>query len=299
MPENRRMLLRCDVLRSALRPTLSRAAKGAALLALLLVAVPVYAQRPATALSPVEALGRRYQALRERALTEDLLRRFGAQRPVLPPVRIPLSDSVLEARLRGLEYQDLPVIVEPLPPPFSVTVVTKVPRFGLPAFEARFGAVPWSFLGNTFSTAGDTMRTARLRGALQSRYGAPTRTLGDLGGDDRVDAGSAFQFEYWFAINDTIPLLVTDVGGPRDRSLVVATHARLREWLPTLRSWLLGDLAATRPEPYADYYYSSATRAWSVVGFDGVRYVERTIPRPDIRVAPRPLPSDLRSDRSR
>ncbi len=263
-------------------------------------AVPARAQetvpavRASRPLTPTEVLGRRFQAARERALVESLLGRFGAMRPVLPPVRVPLADSAMEAKMRAMDYQEIPVVVEPLPPPFSVATAVKTPRFGLPGFQATFGEVPWSFLGNTFTASGDTIRTTRLRGALQARYGAPTRTLGDLGPDARLGSATAFQFEYWFAVNDTIPLLVSDVGGPRDRGLVVATHARLREWLPVLRAWLLDDLAAARPEPWADYYYDPPARAWSVVGFDGFRIVERAIPRPDVRVAPRPIPSDLR-----
>lgn len=265
-----------------------------ALLTLGVSAGEAAAQRPSTAMSPVEALGRRYQAAHERALTEDLLRRFGATRPIAPPVRLPLQDSVLEARLRVLDYREIPVVVEPLPPPFAVTSVTKVPRFGLPSFQARFGEVPWSFAGNTFERAADTVRTYRLRGALEGRYGSPTRTIGDLGADVQPGVNTAFQFEYWFVVNDSLPLLVSDVGNPRDRGLVVATHARLREWLPLLRAWMLDDLASAPAVSYADYTYNPATRSWAVVGLDGGRFVERPIPRPDIRTVSRPLPSALR-----
>lgn len=258
-----------------------------------LVASEARAQR-VTMMTPVEALGRRYQAARERALAEELIRRFGPMRTPAPPVRLPLSDSTLEARMRALDYAEVPIVVEPLPPPFTVTTVTKVPRFGLPSFQARFGEVPWSFAGNPFERAADTVRTYRLRGALESRYGSPTRTVGDLGGNARLDVSTAFQFEYWFVVNDSLPVLVTDVGGPRERGLVVATHARLREWLPAVRAWMMDDLAAAPTVPYADYHYTAATRSWSIVGLDGGRFVERPISPPDFRTASRPLPSALR-----
>ena len=157
-----------------------------------------------------------------------------------------------------------------------------------------FGDVPWSFAGNTFERPADTVRTYRLRGALEARYGSPTRTIGDLGADVQPGIGTAFQFEYWFVVNDSLPLLVSDVGNPRDRGLVVATHARLREWLPVLRAWMLDDLASAPALPYADYAYHPATRSWSVVGLDAGRFVERPIPRPDFRTVSRPLPSALR-----
>ncbi len=160
------------------------------------------------------------------------------------------------------------------------------------AFRNLFPDPAWSFLGSNYRTALDTSATWRLRGALEARYGMPTLTLVEA--DTVLQRGTASQFEYWLAVNDTIPLVVTDPNGPRGRGLVLATDARYRSLLPILRETLFADLAAARPASYADYFFDADNRAWYLTGYDPLGFVLKAIARPNYRTGGRPTLDALR-----
>ena len=125
----------------------------------------------------------------------------------------------------------------------------------------------------------DTTNTAVLRGKLQAAFGDPTRN-GDAqkrhgyGGSDHV------QFEYWFAVNDTIPVLVLDLDGPFGRGLMVAADEAQAALLPALKRDLARRLAAERtPDPWLDYYHSFERGAWYRTGYNGAeRFVREVRP---------------------
>ena len=219
----------------------------------------------------------------------------GVARPVLPPEPLAVLDPAATAALAWFAAGDLPLVVEPLPPAFTATSVRPVRRLERLGFRNRYARTPWAYAGPLYRTTLDTMRTWRLRGALEARFGPPSETVGDLGADARLGLGSAFQFEYWFVVNDSIPLRVTDAGGPLDRGLIVSTDARYRDRIYRLREAVFGDLATTRPAPHADYYFDPEARSWWLVGYDGVRFVRRAIPRPDFRTGGRPTVAALRA----
>ena len=62
----------------------------------------------------------------------------------------------------------------------------------------------------------DSLQTPALRGRLQAAFGRPTRNADaqrryGYGGSEYV------QFEYWFVVNDSIPVLALDIDGPFGR----------------------------------------------------------------------------------
>src|SRR5690606_26124355 len=117
-------------------------------------------------------------------------------------------------------------------------------------------------------------------GRLQTRFGAPTRTLADLD-IDGLRADDHIQFEYRFVVNDTLPLVVLDTGGPFERGVVVASDSRYRDHLFALRQALLDALhLASGPAPYADYFFNAREQAWYRTGYDGTGYFARRISRP-------------------
>ena len=219
----------------------------------------------------------------------------GDARAVLPVEPLAVLDSAANAALAWFASGDLPLVVEPLPHAFAATSVRVVRRLERLGFRNRYAQTPWAYAGPLYRTTLDTMRTWRLRAALEARYGAPSETVGDLGADTRLGLGSAFEFEYWFVVNDSIPLRVSDAGGPLDRGLIVSTDAKYRDRIYRLREAVFGDLATTRPAPFADYYFDPEAKAWWVVGYDGFRFVRRAIPRPDFRTVGRPPVAALRA----
>ena len=161
-------------------------------------------------------------------------------------------------------------------------------------FRERYKAVDWSFLGTgTRITFFDTTRTRALRAHLQAAFGEPTRTLAEIYSNDWRRAPDStreepIQFEYWFVVNDSIPVRVSDVNGPMERGAIVSTSRRYRDRLVALRESLLAPLRQVEPAPYVDYYYEDETRRLYRVGYDGDAYFRERISRFDITPGRRP-----------
>lgn len=179
--------------------------------------------------------------------------------------------------------------------PVSFDVFSRIRR---PVFSSRFAGVEWAFLqGKTFGPL-DTTRTIDLRARLEAHFGAPTKTLAELDSVEWRPAEQVVQFEYWFVVNDSIPLVVLDVNGPMARGLVVASDSRYRDHLDVLRRLVLDRLFDTnRRAPFVDYWYRFQRQEWSVVGFDGASFFDRRIAPPKPGHG-RPMLSDVRSGSS-
>ena len=219
--------------------------------------------------------------------------------PVRPLASVPLQDSVLAARLAtmALPPRAVPDTVDspvaPVRQPITVRSVRHIRKLERPWFRRTFADVEWAFLGSNYVTALDTTRSWRLRAALEADYGSPTQTIVEVSQDTVLTLATAIEFEYWFVVNDTIPVVVSDVSGPLDRGLIIATDRHLRDRLTELRDVVFGSLVRnTSLATFADYYFDVEGKAWYLVGYDGHRFVMRATPRPPLRT--RPLSSTLR-----
>ena len=149
---------------------------------------------------------------------------------------------------------------------------------------AQFEDVQWSYLGNNFFTPMDTVDTPEIRAHLEAHFGSPTQTVVEIKQEDRFPRDDYSQFEYWFVVNDSIPMIVMDVGGPFDRGVIVATDHRFRSLLYRMRRSLLGAaIRRSEPVPYVDYYYHRLVEKWYLTGFNGTEYFTREIPEPDLK----------------
>ncbi|MFP4227934.1 MAG: hypothetical protein ACLFTE_03805 [Salinivenus sp.] len=223
----------------------------------------------------------RYRTARVQTLARQALRR-GWRARALPADSIPVRRPPLLRRSTDSDSSDDA-------PAVAIEETRVVSRLEREWFTAKFESTEWSFLGaNSSLTVFDTTYTRELRARLQAQFGDPTQTLADL--PDTSRSGEA-QFEYWFVVNDSIPVRVSDPNGPHDRGLIVATERRLRDRLPELRAALLRPLRQPEREPYVDYYYEttddSPTR-WYRTGFDGQSYFMDRIQRSDILTGRRP-----------
>lgn len=149
-------------------------------------------------------------------------------------------------------------------------------------FEKQHAGTLWAYLGTESLLPIDTTLTRDLRARLEGYFGPPTQTITEVfGAPDTRDARDRFiQFEYWFVLNDSIPLLVMDVNGPLERGLVVSSDYRYRDILLHIReSFMEQFLRSDRRAPYIDYYYNPIESSWYYAGYDGERYfLERTKP---------------------
>ena len=226
----------------------------------------------------------RYRTARVQALARQALRRGWTAR-ALSPDSVPVRRPALLRRPNADENRS----DDDASPRFPIDDVRAVHRLERGWFKDEHGGTDWSFLGaSTHLTFFDTTYTRELRARLQAQFGDPTQTLADLPDTSRI--GEA-QFEYWFVVNDSIPVRVSDANGPRDRGLIVATESRLRDRLPALRRALLRPLRQPKRGPYVDYYYDTTddgTRRWYRAGFDGQSFFLNRIPRSDIVTGRRP-----------
>jgi len=271
-----------------------------AVLAVGLALVGSAAPRAQTTDDDSLSLAERYRTARFQALVQEYLADQSAL-PVHPPRRLSVgTDSLLGPG----DAADSARAEPKARPEFQITSVRRVRDLERSWFRERYREVEWSFLGTgTRLTFTDTIRTRDLRARLQARFGEPTRTLAEIYSNEWVRAPDSarkdpIQFEYWFVVNDSIPVRVSDVSGPGERGGIVSTDRRYRADLPDLRTALLRPLRREERAPYVDYYYEPEVRRWYRVGYDGRSFFRERISRFDIVPDRRPEVDTVRTDSS-
>ncbi|MEM0962613.1 MAG: hypothetical protein AAGK21_08775 [Bacteroidota bacterium] len=136
-------------------------------------------------------------------------------------------------------------------------------------FLERFGETYWQAVPPRRDLLADTLDTHGLRGRLQASFGRPTRNADaqrryGYGGSEYI------QFEYWFIVNDSIPVLALDMDGPFGNGLLVASDERYERILPAVKADLSAQLADERPDPWLDYYHAFDRQAWFRTGYNGI-----------------------------
>lgn len=217
----------------------------------------------------------RYQEARLRALMRRLLRQRGRRLSAHPlePLSTPTDSLFTTGSDQGSVAAD--------DPSFPLDDVRPVQRQEQDWFRDRFTDTEWAFLGDTPEhTFLDTARTSDLRARLEAEFGAPTQTLADIPLEKPPVKKS--QFEYWFVVNDSIPVQLMDPNGPKGRGLIVAVERSYRNQLSSLRDALLAPLRRTNRAPHVDYYYDGRREHWYRTGFDGQSFFLEQIPEADV-----------------
>lgn len=230
----------------------------------------------------------RYRMARFRLLAREFLAHMPLR--VLPPERVPTGiDS-----LYGSPDAEDTAETGPEVPSFPIADVRTVRHLERSWYRNRFSDTKWAFFGSgTRLTFLDTTRTRDLRARLQAHFGEPTYTpaeanLDRWGRQPDSTRDDLVQFAYWFVVNDSIPVRVTDADGPTGRGLIVSTDRAYRDQLLGLRAALLQPLQREERAPYVDYYYNDEAGHWYRVGFDGQSFFRKHISRRDIVRGRRP-----------
>jgi len=167
------------------------------------------------------------------------------------------------------------------PDGFPLSAVKAIAFEDLEEYRPVFERTEWAFLGNTTLTPIDTMITREIRARMEYHFGPPTLTLMDQNLMDKRDSTESIQFEYWFLLNESIPVYVLDVNGPWDRGVVIAAPSSYRSILAEIKDSLLRQLIRSgERKPYADYYYNVQQELWYVTAFDGASFFDVRIDRP-------------------
>jgi hypothetical protein len=212
---------------------------------------------------------------------DDEIDEAGLRANVRRYLTTPLTDTILQW-IKRLEASKEPPPAEEEAVKFPITswkLTTAQERL---RFKAEFGETLWAFLGSNTLSPLDTMRTLELRARLEAAFGPPTQTLAERSHSETLTREDYTQFEYWFVLNDSIPLVVMDVNGPLERGVIVTTNQLYRDILSNIRSAFLGQLVASDArKPFVDYYYHYDQGIWYRSGYDGLRFFQERIRSPD------------------
>lgn len=201
-----------------------------------------------------------------------------------------IAGDTLGAWIESILYERLADSLPPAIETFSVDSWSVVGRLRVPLHKPQFSRTKWAFTGSNSRSTLDTMKTADLRARLQFQFGSPTITLAEVGYPDSLARDEVIEFEYWFVLNDSVNVIVMDVNGPWDRGIVLAADMRYRSELRVIKRSFLGQLLReSSRKAFTDYYFNYDQQMWYLTGYDGARFFDERIQRPDLRLG-RPAP---------
>lgn len=146
-------------------------------------------------------------------------------------------------------------------------------------FQSRFRAIAWTGQGLYNPTTIDRLPTVEIRARLQAAFGNPTQRIEDLI-NLNFRPGQAVQFEYWFVIDDEIPLMILDLDGPFDNGLVYVGASQYVDLMPGIKRTLTRKLMEVEPAPFDDFFFSPERNQWYRVEYRDGEYTRRPIERP-------------------
>ncbi|WP_246043165.1 hypothetical protein [Fodinibius saliphilus] len=149
-------------------------------------------------------------------------------------------------------------------------------------FMKKFEDVSWTGRGLYRKTDLDGTQTNEIRARLQTVFGNPTKTLEDLISTEGFRPGQAIQFEYWFTVNDSIPLMVLDVDGPFTDGLVFGGASKYIDLMPQIKRTFAKKLLEVKAlDPFQDYFYSPEREQWFKVAYRNGKYKTKEISSPE------------------
>lgn len=165
---------------------------------------------------------------------------------------------------------------------FKKSKIEKVDHEDRGKFLDRFEDIKWTGQGLNNPAVIDKIPTIELRARLQSNYGAPTQKLEDLIGKKDFRPAKYIQFEYWFTVNDTIPLMVLDLDGPFDKGLVYGGASRYIDLMPQIKRTFSQNLMDVDSlAGFKDYYYHIKRKQWYLVRYNDGEFEKEEIEQPD------------------
>jgi len=148
-------------------------------------------------------------------------------------------------------------------------------------FNHKFKDIKWTGQGLYGKTKLDDRQTNELRARLQTAFGDPTQTLEDLIDEDNFRPGKAIEFEYWFTVDDSIPMMVLDVDGPFGRGLVFGGASKYIDLMPQIKRTFSKKLMSQDSlDNYQDYFYSPERKQWFNVMYRNGKYKNEKIDSP-------------------
>ena len=168
-----------------------------------------------------------------------------------------------------------------VPEAFREPVIRKVETSDKASFQRQFSDIIWTGMGMHGATTMDQLPTSELRARFQALYGNPTQTIEHLIGKPEFRAAECIQFEYWFVVNDSIPVMILDVDGPFTTGLVYGVASRHIDVMPGIKRALSNKMIGVRDlGEYTDFFYSPERNEWYEVSYREGRFNNRKIDHP-------------------
>jgi hypothetical protein len=165
--------------------------------------------------------------------------------------------------------------------PFRVPEFRKIELAEAANFERTHRNVMWSGQGFQGRTAIDQIPAVELRARLQTVFGNPTKRLEDLITKPGFRLGEAIQYEYWFMVNENIPIMILDIDGPFATGLVYAGPVAFMDYLPEIKRTLSAILMEpTRFEEFTDIFYSPERNQWFEIMYKDGEFETKETARP-------------------
>ncbi len=164
---------------------------------------------------------------------------------------------------------------------FKESDIVKVENADAADFQRKFRNTRWTGQGMQGITDIDRIPSMELRARFQTVFGDPTQTLDDLVFKSNFRLAEAIQYEYWFIVDDEIPLMILDIDGPFANGLVYAVSVSHIDLMPQVKRALSQMLMEpTRLEDYQDIFYSPERRAWYEIKYSDGEFGYEEVPVP-------------------
>lgn len=166
---------------------------------------------------------------------------------------------------------------------FAAPKIKKVTQEEREDFNLKFESIKWTGAGLYEKTPIDYIPTMELRARLQKVFGNPTQRLEDLIDKKDFRPGECIQFEYWFVVNDSIPMMILDVDGPFASGLTYGGASRYIDLMPEVKRTLTKMLLDIKElGEFDDYFYSPEDDrlAWYRVAYKNGEFINKKIDKP-------------------
>ncbi len=164
---------------------------------------------------------------------------------------------------------------------FEAAEFEKITKENRAQFERQTQNISLTGQGLYEDTKLDDRQTNEIRARLQAQFGNPTQTLEDLINKDNFRPGKAIQFEYWFMVNDSIPLMVLDWNGPFGSGLTYGGASKYVDLMPQIKREFVRKLMAVEDfGEYKDYFYSPEKEQWYIVKYEDGKFRNEEIDSP-------------------
>lgn len=181
----------------------------------------------------------------------------------------------------GMIMTLLNLIAIPANAQFEAAEFEKITKEKRAEFERETRDISLTGQGLYEDTNLDDRQTNEIRARLQALFGNPTQTLEDLINKNNFRPGKAIQFEYWFMVNDSIPLMVLDWNGPFGSGLTYGGASKYVDLMPQIKREFVQKLMSVEEfGDYKDYFYSPEKDQWYIVKYEDGKFRNEEIDSP-------------------